>query len=335
MTHSLIQVGLGPWGTDWATTILPQVPGANVVAWVDASAQSREAFRAATNAPADSVFADLGSAVAATGAEAVIAPVAIPAHEAVAREAIDLGLHLLLEKPFVFDVRTAQSLVLDAEARGLTFVIDQNYRHFPAAPVVRGLLADGTLGTLRRVGVRWHRVHQGVSLSNALVELAIHHFDLMRYILGSDALAITCVTRPRISQVSDFAPEAHAIIEMSNGIVVDYTLTSQGIDATTPWPGQWCISGDDGELQWGTAETSPNEPSHEFVRLRAADGERQRVPIDTGVPFERVGVLLDFLASIETGAAPRSSAADNLGSVAMLEAALLSASGAGRVVIAS
>ncbi|HUR09029.1 MAG TPA: Gfo/Idh/MocA family oxidoreductase, partial [Nonomuraea sp.] len=106
----LIQIGLGPWGTDWATKVFPQLPDAKVTGWVDVSADARAAFVAATGADPGTVFATVREALEATGAVAAIAPVAIGAHVAVARQVLEAGAHLLLEKPFALDAATARQL---------------------------------------------------------------------------------------------------------------------------------------------------------------------------------------------------------------------------------
>lgn len=149
----LIQIGLGPWGTDWATKILPKLPDARVTGWVDASPDARAAFVAATGADPGTVFATVREAFEATGAVAAIAPVAIGAHAAVARQVLEAGAHLLLEKPFALDAATARELADLAAERSLVFGIDQNYRIFPGAPIVRDLLERQAVGTIPRVSL--------------------------------------------------------------------------------------------------------------------------------------------------------------------------------------
>ncbi|MEV4580617.1 Gfo/Idh/MocA family oxidoreductase [Nonomuraea jabiensis] len=310
----LIQIGLGPWGLDWAANILPQLPDADVVGWVDASPEARAAFTGGE------VYAGVEEALAATGAVAAIAPVAIGAHAAVARQVLEAGAHLLLEKPFTLDTATARELAGLAERKGLVFAIDQNYRLFPGVPVVRDLLERRAVGTIRRVSLEWHRHHSGVRDSNALVELAIHHFDLMRHLFGREGVAITCVPVTPVRTAQDRTPGASLIVELDGGLTIDYVLSSQGVGPQTPWPGVWRISGDEGLLQWGAA---PDD--HRSVSITDADGNVSAVEVPELPLFERAGVLRAFLDAVEGSGEPTSPAADNARSVAMLEAALDSA----------
>lgn len=334
MTKKIIQVGLGPWGTDWATTIIPRVPEVEVVGWVDSSSRMRDAFIAATNVAAGSVFADLSSAVAATGAVAVVAPVAIPAHEQVAEEVLSAGLHLLLEKPFTLDVASATRLVQLAASKSLVLAIDQNYRHFPGAPVVKGLLEEGAIGEVFQARVHWHRNHNGADSggrSNSIVQLAIHHFDLMRYIFATNATAVTAMSLPAISGPNDPVTTLESLVELESGLVVSYSLSNRGAADQTPWPALWEIIGETGTLRWGTTVPLGNEPDHTSVTITDARGDVTVIDVDTSAPFERAGVLTEFAREIDGTGQPRSLGWDNVHSVAMLEACLASASGAGRV----
>lgn len=316
----LIQIGLGPWGIDWATKIIPRLADARVSGWVDTSPDARAAFIATTGADPDTVFATVREALETTGAVAAIAPVAIGAHAAVARQVLEAGAHLLLEKPFALDTATARELAGLAAERGLVFGIDQNYRIFPGAPIVRDLLQRQAVGTIRRVSLEWHRDHQGVKDSNALVELAIHHFDLMRHLFGRDGAAITCVPVRPVRSAQDRTPGASLIVELDGGPTIDYVLSSQGIDAQTPWPGVWRISGDEGLIRWGAA---PDD--HRAVSITDQAGNTTAVEVPELPLFERAGVLRAFLDAVEGSGVPTSPAADNAHSVAMLEAALTSA----------
>ncbi|WP_433516580.1 Gfo/Idh/MocA family protein [Nonomuraea sp. CA-143628] len=314
----LIQIGLGPWGLDWAANIFPKLPDVRVTGWVDASPEARAAFTAKTGD--DNVFATVEEALAATGAVAAVAPVAIGAHAAVARQVLEAGAHLLLEKPFTLDAASARELAGLAERKGLVFGIDQNYRIFPGAPVVRDLLDRRAVGAVRRVSVEWHRDHAGVRDANSLIELAIHHFDLMRYLFGREGAAITCVPVTPIRSAQDHTPGASLIVELDGGLTIDYVLSSQGVGPQTPWPGVWRISGDEGLLTWGAA---PDD--HRAVSITDAAGQVRAVEVPELPLFERAGVLRAFVDAVAGTGEPTSPAADNARSVAMLEAALTSA----------
>jgi predicted dehydrogenase len=80
MKVRLIQVGLGLWGRDWAGNVLPNLPGVEVVAWVDGDPRALRLAAEAADAPAAGSYASLEESLERADADAVLATVAIPAH---------------------------------------------------------------------------------------------------------------------------------------------------------------------------------------------------------------------------------------------------------------
>jgi len=328
----LIQIGLGNWGADWATKVLPQLEDVEVVGWVDRSAEAQAAFMERAGVAREAVFSSFAEAHAAhDDVRIVFAPVAFGAHAEVAREVLEAGCHLLLEKPLTLDTDSARELIRLAAAKDLVFGIDQNYRWGAGVPVVRRLLNDGAVGALRNVAVRFHRDHERVR-NNALTEMTIHHLDLMRYFFDANGRAVTCVPHTPIGARDEGTDGADLIIELDSGLVVSYHLSTNGISASTPWSGYWQISGDEGLLTWGEA-TYGTQPQA-LVKIIRLDGsvEEIEVPAPTG-PRDRAGVMRMFLDAVGGQGSPSSPAADNFHSVALLEAVLDSAAGDSKVAV--
>jgi predicted dehydrogenase len=328
----LIQIGLGNWGADWATKVLPQLEDVEVVGWVDRSAQAQAAFIERVGVAEETVFSSFAEAHAAhPDVRIVFAPVAFGAHAVVAREVLEADCHLLLEKPLTLDTDSARELIRLAAAKELVFGIDQNYRWGAGVPVVRRLLNDGAIGALSNVSVRFHRDHEGVR-NDALTEMTIHHLDLMRYFFDANGTAVTCVPHTPISARDEGTDGADLIIELDSGLVVNYHLSTNGVSASTPWSGYWQISGDKGMLTWGEAVYDPKPQAP--VRITHPDGSVQEieVPEPTGLR-DRAGVMRMFLDAVEGQGSPSSPAADNFHSVALLEAVLDSAAGDTKVAV--
>jgi len=76
----IIQVGLGPWGRNWAKNVVSAVPGVEAVAWVDPSPDARAQAVADLAIPPDRCFDTLEQAAAAVEADAVLGTVALAAH---------------------------------------------------------------------------------------------------------------------------------------------------------------------------------------------------------------------------------------------------------------
>lgn len=95
------------------------------------------------------------------------------------------GVPLLVEKPLVFDLQEADTLLAEADRRGVFFAIDLNHRY--AEPVIRAkrLLDAGEIGDV--VFVTWRfggEPNFGTSPHANLVETQVHGFDLVEHLCG-------------------------------------------------------------------------------------------------------------------------------------------------------
>jgi predicted dehydrogenase len=298
----LIQVGLGPWGRNWAETVLPEAD-VEVVAYVDSNPAVLPAARGFTSL-SDALTID---------ADAVLATVAINAHTPVALAALRAGKHLLLEKPFAPTLGEARTILDEARRQGVILSIAENYRFMPAVQAARRLV--GEVGRINSVSVEFRKAgfpieRWGDPIDAALlVQISIHHFDLMRAILGQEPVRVSCHSwsPPWSTAPADVC--ASATIEFDGGAVVTYTGSMASRSPETPWSGEWRIEGELGELIFG-----------DQVELRGCP-----MPLPEPALTDRAAVLAGFVAAIKDGSEPPSPGADNIRSVALMEAALESA----------
>lgn len=293
-----IQVGLGPWGLDWATTILPSAPSVRVVARVDA-----EPARAAAIDDGVPIFASLREALDSTDAAAVLVTARIEAHECLAREALLAGKHVLLEKPFVVTLDEARGLNELAASKGLVLCIAQNYRFWPVVQAARALLREDAIGELLNARILFRRDHgtygpsvaapEGAPTGSILYQIAVHHFDLVRALLG-EVVAVTARRWER-GTLPGRLTALSALLELESGLVVEYSADQASKMAETPWSGTWTIEGTLGQLRWAGGPTA--EPEEAFVEL-TRNGETQAVAITEPQEPDRLSVLSEFLDAI-------------------------------------
>ena len=117
-------------------------------------------------------------------------------HHTVVCEALDLGLHVLVEKPLAITVRACQR-ILDAAARNERIVsVAENFRRDPSARIVRHLIDTGAIGT-PYMGM-YHSLGAGNSifitpwrhrreLGGFILDMAVHFTHMIRYQLGDFA----------------------------------------------------------------------------------------------------------------------------------------------------
>jgi predicted dehydrogenase len=339
----VIQVGLGDWGRNWATEILPAAAGVEVSAVVDhdPAVMSRDA----TDGNAPPAFRTLEEAIATVDADAVLVTVDISSHVEVTKAALEADKHVLVEKPLAPDLTQSCRLVQLAGERNRVLAVVQNYRYSPPAQLAMRLLRQGVLGALRGVSVEFRRFRQFDDARSRsphfdhsiLTQIGIHHFDLLRALTEQNARRVSCTTWNPPPSLSIAPAAASAVIEFKDGLVATYraNIVTQG--PQTPWSGTWRLECEGGDIVWegpdtvlktsGFVDVKPQDGGGTPVATIAAPSTRARPQ----GPDARFAVLDVFEEAIRTGADIPISGRNNLASVAILEAAFESSS-TGRAV---
>ena len=114
-------------------------------------------------------------------------------HHTVVCQALDLGLHVLVEKPLAITVKACRQMIEAAERNERLLSVAENYRRDPSARLVRHMIDSGVIGTPymglfhslspgRRIFITpWrHLIDKG----GPLIDMGVHFTDLIRYQLG-------------------------------------------------------------------------------------------------------------------------------------------------------
>jgi predicted dehydrogenase len=193
----LIHIGLGAWGSNWAAHVLPGHPDIETVAYVDMVADKRERMALRIGEPSAKFFERFDLAVAATAADAVSIAVPIALHEPLTRHALEAGKHVVVEKPFAATMAEAKGLVALAHEKNRILAVSQNYRYYPASRMAAELVHTGYFGKVigGKVDFRRNAIAErsgNINVPNPLVsDMAVHHYDLMRMVIGEDPVEIS------------------------------------------------------------------------------------------------------------------------------------------------
>jgi predicted dehydrogenase len=338
----LIHVGLGRWGSDWIQQVYPGSSDVEPVAYVD---KDPEALRRAQSKLAVSpgkFFSALSDALAATDAEAVVVALPLALHATVAREALLAGKHVVVEKPFTQTLEEAQSLVGIAEERSRVLIVSQNYRFFAAPQAAHQFVRDAWFGQLHTVQIdfRLNAVAEGYgyrhqALPNPLLaDMAVHHFDLMRMVIGEDPVELSC--RAWIPRGSPYQmpPCGVVVLTFPSGVVVNYRGSWVDQGPKTPWAGRWQMDFEQGSLFWTARGDRPMVNRHDRMSIRRLNSEPEDVDLEPMLKYDRLGVLNAFAEAIRSGTAPSffPSAHDNISTLSIVEAAIRSSAQGGASV---
>ncbi len=92
----------------------------------------------------------------AIAAVLIVSP--IDSHYRLCRAALEAGKHVLIEKPMCLHSKQAHELAALANSRGLTLQTDYTWTFSPGLRNAQALVAQGWLGDLRSIQVRFHQL---------------------------------------------------------------------------------------------------------------------------------------------------------------------------------
>jgi predicted dehydrogenase len=278
--------------------------------------------------PEARLFASLDAALSAVEADAAVVVVPLEGHVAASREALERGLHVLVEKPFTPTLAEAQDLIRLAERRRRALMVNQNYRWFRAPRQARALLREGAIGEVRAVQIDFHNFYGAgyryFHLAEPLLgDMAIHHFDAMRLILDDEPAEVACTSWGEAGMPFRGPPAAMATIRFVKGTAVGYWGSWLSRGPATPWSGQWRIDGTHGRIDLAWRGLLPRRKAVDGLELFGPEPAPEPPPMRLK---DREGALAAFAAWVRDGAAPEaaSTAADNIRSLALMQAAIRS-----------
>ena len=190
-----------------------QAADCELVAVSDSRQEARDKVAAEVGSRA---VADYRELLGAVDAVSVVTPT--PAHFSIARDFIEAGAHVLVEKPITETVEEARQLI-DLAARHERVLQVGHLERFNAAI----LAAEPHLRTPRFV--ECHRMapyrERGTDV-NVVLDLMIHDIDIVQTIVGSPITSIDAIGTPVFSDEIDIC---NARIRFANGCVANATAS--------------------------------------------------------------------------------------------------------------
>jgi predicted dehydrogenase len=238
----IVVVGAGKWAREcWAPLLDEQRHLYTVRAVVDPRPSAAAALGGDLHLPAENAYADLDSALAGAGQVHAGVVLTGPDQHAAAIVALaERGLHVLTEKPLATSADHAEAISAAVRGAGVKAAVVQNYRYETRIQRFRQLLRSGELGPLSHLVARFaadYRVPESWDVGDAhqmpdplLLEGAVHHLDMIRYLTGSEITSVSAITAN--PPWSSFAGPAVAavLLALADGTIAVYegTLLAAG-----------------------------------------------------------------------------------------------------------
>src|SRR4051812_46887023 len=171
-------IGYGYWGPNVVRN-LQNLPDAQVQVVCDKSPAARQ--RIHRNHPNLYVTADPAEVMNSTDIDAIAVVTPVWTHFELAKEALENGKHVFVEKPFTSNTKQAETLIELAIQKNLKIMVDHTFLFTGAVKKIKELLQDGGLGKLYyydstrvNLGLFQHDV-------NVIWDLAPHDLSIMDY----------------------------------------------------------------------------------------------------------------------------------------------------------
>ena len=241
--------GLGARGRYWIGEIQKR-NDVEIAAFVDSSEPARLKAAEEFGIGKDKLFPDLGSALQNVPAQFVLDVTPPSVHHKVAAAAFDKGLHVLGEKPLSDDFATAQRVVDSGRRAGVKHMITQNYRFNPQVRSLRKFLEGNIIGRVGQCDVQFYKAwadqpgsHYVTEPYMVIKDMMVHHFDLMRYLLGQEPSWVQALTWNH-SWGWHAGDAAHAIVfGFPQGLMATHVTVGCSVGYSPPdYNGSWRFS---------------------------------------------------------------------------------------------
>lgn len=246
--------------------------------------------------------------------------------------AFEHGCDVLTEKPLATSMDDARAILSAAKTQHRIHAVVQNRRYLANIRRIRRFLDSAELGKPTSIHCDFYLApHFGGFRETMdhvlLVDMAIHTFDAARYLVNATPQSVFCAEWNPPNSWYKNGSSAVALFNFEGGIVFNYRGSWCADGARTSWESSWRIVCEHGTLIWDGFDDLWAEratPTREGIF-----DVPERVAIPPLHAKDKVGghlgVIADFLEALQTRSQPETAGSDNIKSLAMVFAAIESA----------
>ncbi|MEZ4727352.1 MAG: Gfo/Idh/MocA family oxidoreductase, partial [Caldilineaceae bacterium] len=208
----------------------------------ESSAQSAADLAAEALGRRPAVYTDLGQL---HNVDAVILTTSPETHAPLGIAAMEMGMHVMAEKPMTLTVTQGRQLIDAAKRTGRKLAVAENYRRDPMNRLSRALIDAGALGAPylsiqsssgggERVAITpWRHLR---AKGGIIIDMGIHYADLQEYYLGQITQVVgmnALIDRERIDaqgqrHPSDSEDVMAGVARFQNGAILHYLMNRAG-----------------------------------------------------------------------------------------------------------
>jgi len=195
-------VGLGYWGPNIVRNL---IVNKNVAKVVCCDSNSKRLESAKLRFPTVETVTDYKAILKDPSVVAVAIVTPVSTHHKLAKEALEAGKHVLVEKPMTDSVKTSEELVEIAERKRLTLMVDHTFVYTGAVKKIKEIVDKGEVGDILyfdsvrvNLGLFQHDI-------NVLWDLAPHDISIMNFIIGKKPEFVLAIGATHYNDMEDMA----------------------------------------------------------------------------------------------------------------------------------
>jgi predicted dehydrogenase len=195
-------VGMGYWGPNLVRNFLSNQNVARVVCY-DSNPKKLDSIK--QRFPMVAVVTDYRAMLKDPAMIAIVIATPVSTHFQLAKQALEAGKHVVIEKPMTDSVRDAETLVNIAEQKKLVLMVDHTFIYNGAVKKIKELVDKGEIGDIFyfdsvrvNLGLFQHDV-------NVLWDLAPHDISIMDHLIGKKPKFVWAVGANHFNSVEDVA----------------------------------------------------------------------------------------------------------------------------------
>jgi len=155
--------------------------------------------------------------------DAVAIATTVTSHYKIAKDFLEAGKHVFVEKPFTRSVEEAEDLVKISTERSLVLMVGHLLKYHPAVIKLKEIVDSGELGEIYYIYSQRVSLGRVATDENAMWSLTPHDISIVLYLLGEQAVSVSArgksYLRPDIDDVCflnlDFPQKKMANIQTS------------------------------------------------------------------------------------------------------------------------
>ena len=329
-------VGLGNMGGAHAQWILDgKVPRAQLTAVCDVSEVTEKyASKAKT-------FTSSEEMIRSGEIDAIIIATPHYFHTTIGIDALEQGLHVMVEKPISVHKADAERLIAAHTNPKQVFAAMFNQRTDPHYLRIRELIRSGELGEIRRINwiiTNWFRTHAYYNSGGwratwagegggVLLNQCPHNLDLFQWLFGMPARVRATCSFGRYHDI-EVEDDVTAVMEYNNGttaVFITSTGEAPGTNRLEITAERGRVVVEDGTIRWLRNQMPVGEFSRTTTeRFTAPPTWNVEIPVN-GSGDQHVGILNNFVDAILDGKPLIAPASEGIHSVELCNAMLMSA----------